>query len=57
MWPRSDTLYLREEDSEPNTDFITSQPTLPDLMAKLEALTHDMAQTRADLHKTKEQIK
>jgi len=26
-------------------------------MAKLEALTHDMAQTWADLHETKEQVK
>jgi len=26
-------------------------------MAKLEALTHDMTQTRADLHETKKQVK
>ena len=53
----SGTPYLREEVSEPNTDSIVSQPTLADLMAKLEALTHDMAQTRADLHEIKEQVK
>jgi len=51
------TPYLREEVSEPNTDSMASQSTLADLMAKLEALAHDMAQTRADLHETKEQVK
>ena len=57
MPTRSGTPYLREEVSETNTDSMTSQPTLADLMTKLEALTHDMAQTRADLHETKEQVK
>ena len=56
MPSRSGTPYLREV-SEPNIDSIASQPTLVDLMAKLKALTHDMAQTRADLHETKEQVK
>ena len=56
MLIRSGTPYLSEV-SELNTDFMASQPTLADLMAKLEALTLDMAQTRADLHKTKEQVK
>ena len=36
---------------------MVSQPTLTDLIAKLEALTYDTAQTRADLHKTKGQVK
>ena len=36
---------------------MASQPTLADLMAKFEALTHDMAQTRVDLHGIKEQLK
>ena len=57
MSTRSSTPYLREKVSEPNTDFMASQPTLADLMAKLEALTHNMAQTRAALHGTKEQVK
>jgi len=57
MPTRSGTPYLREEVSEPNTDSMTSQPMLADLIAKLEALIHDMAQTRADLHETKEQVK
>ena len=48
MPTRSDTLYLCEEVSEPNTDFMTSQPTLADLMAKFEALTYDIAQTQVD---------
>ena len=43
MSTRSGTLYLREEVSEPNTDSMLSQATIADLMAKLEALTHDMA--------------
>ena len=50
MSTRSGTPYLREEVSEFNTDSMASQPTLTDLMAKLEALTCDMTQTRADLH-------
>jgi len=37
--------------------FHDPQPTLADLMAKLETLTHDMAQTQADLHETKKQAK
>jgi len=45
MSTRSGTPYLCEEVSEPNTDSMSSQPALADLMAKLEALTHDMAQT------------
>ena len=49
----SGTPYLREDVSEPNSDFMASQPTLADLMAKLEALTHDMARMQADLHATK----
>ena len=57
MPSRSGTPYLHEEVSEPNTDSMASQPTLADLVAKLEALTHDMAQARADLHETKEQVK
>ena len=57
MTTRSGTPYLREEVSEPNTDSMASQPLLADLMAKLEALTHDMAQTWADLHETKDQVK
>ena len=36
---------------------MTSQPTLANLMAKLEVLTHDMAQTQADPQETKEQVK
>ena len=57
MPTRSGTSYLSEEVSELDTDFMASQPFLTDLMAKLEALTHDMAQTRVDLHETKEQVK
>ena len=55
MPTRSSTLYLREEVSEPNNDSMTSQPILIDLIAKLGILT--MAQSRADLHETKEQVK
>ena len=36
---------------------MASQSTLDNLIAKLEALTHDTAQTQADLHETKEQVK
>ena len=57
MPTRSCTPYLREEVSERNTDSMASQPILADLMAKLEALIHDMAQTQADLHKTKSKEK
>jgi len=57
MSTRGDTPYLHEKASEPNTDSMASQPTLPDLITKLEALTYEMTQTRADLHETKEQIK
>ena len=45
MPTRSGTTYLREEVSETNIDSMTSQPTLANLMAKLEALTHNIAQT------------
>jgi len=53
MLTRSGTPYLREEVS----DSMASQPILADFMAKLDALTHDLAQARADLHETKEQVK
>jgi len=36
---RSGNSYLLGGTSEPNTDFMASQPTLVNLMAKLEALT------------------
>ena len=39
----SGNSYLLDEISEPNTDFMASQPILADLIAKLEALTHNMA--------------
>ena len=57
MPTHSGTPYSCKEVSEPNTDSMASQSTIADLKAKLEALTHDMAQTRADLRETKEQVK
>ena len=57
MSTHSGTPYLREEVNKLNTDSIAFQPTLADLIAKLEALTHDMAHNRADLHETKVQVK
>jgi len=51
MPTRNSNTYLLGETSEPNTDFMSSQPTLADLMAKLEALTTGLDKTNEKLDK------
>ena len=45
MPTRNGNQYLLGETSEPNTDFMASQSTVANLMAKLEALTTGLDKT------------
>jgi len=47
----SGNSYLLDEISEPNTDFMASQSTLVDLMAKLEILTTGLDKTNEKVDK------
>jgi len=51
MPTRSGNSYLLWETSETNTDSMVSQPTLSDLMAKLEALTTGLDKTNEKVDK------
>ena len=56
MPTRSGTPYLCEKVSEPNTNSMASQPTLADIMAKLDFLTQEVNSFRLDAKWLKENV-
>jgi len=56
MPTRGGTPYLREEVSESNTDSMASQPSLTDIMSKLDFLTQEANAFRLDANWLKENV-
>jgi len=56
MLTRSGTPYFYENVSEPNTNFMASQHTLTDIMAKLDLQTQEANAFRLDAKRLKENV-
>ena len=56
MSTRSGIPCLREKVSESNTDFMVSQPTLTDMMVKLDLLRQEANAFRLDAKRLKENV-